>query len=149
MFDNFDPFKILEKENFTFQPSRYEMWIGGEMVRSGKSDRLITAEVVEVAGIQKVEVTFDDTSLHAELSPSNIFDVFVTAKDRLLLIVLTEQTSENRGIKGFEKAFGSAMKLTNLTGNQPYCCSLFLQQGNIAKVTFSYSNPKRLLEFYP
>jgi hypothetical protein len=33
-------------------------------------------------------------------------------------------------------------------GNEPYCCSLFSINQKISKVTFSFSNPEKLIEFY-
>ena len=119
------------------------------MVSSGKTSHLVQADVVQVDGKEKLDVSFGDTSLHNELAKSNIFDEFVTAKDRLQLITIPAQTNaQNMGIMGFQMILGSTRQQKNFNRNEPYCCNLFMQQGSIAKVTFSYSNPEKLLEFY-
>ncbi|TDX02187.1 hypothetical protein EDB95_3238 [Dinghuibacter silviterrae] len=43
MFDKFEPFKGVLKQDFVFRPTRSETWIGGEMVRSGKVHTIIIA----------------------------------------------------------------------------------------------------------
>lgn len=68
MFDKFEPFQGLQKQNFAFQPSRYETWVAGKMVDSGRTNAIIYANVVQREGSEKVEVTFNDQSLNNELS---------------------------------------------------------------------------------
>ena len=149
MFDNFEPFQGVRKQNLTFQPSRYEIWIGGKMVNSGKTNHFINAKVINIDGTEKMEVNFDDKTLHNELAQSNIFDEFITANDRLQLIIVPLQTNvQNMGIMAFQTILGHTRPSKNFNRNEPYCCNLFIIQGIIAKVTFSYSNPEKLLEFY-
>ncbi len=149
MFDKFEPFQGLQKQNFAFQPSRYETWVAGKMVDSGRTNAIIYANVVQREGSEKVEVTFNDQSLNNELSQKNIFDEFVTATDRLQLIVVPAETNaENVAIMMFRMTIGATRQSKNFTKSEPFCCNLFLQNGTIVKVTFSFSNPEKLIEFY-
>jgi len=149
MFDKFEPFKVVQKYNFTFQPTRFEMWIGGKMVANGEINSTIFAKIVTVDGDEKMEISFDDSKLNNELSNKTIFDRFVTATDRLQLITVPNETnSENIGIMMFKMTIGATRQNKNFNRNEPYCCNLFYQQGKIVKITFSYSNPEKLLEFY-
>jgi hypothetical protein len=45
MFDTFEPFQEVQKQNFTFNPLRYEIWIGGNMVGSGGTTALVVPVV--------------------------------------------------------------------------------------------------------
>lgn len=149
MFDKFEPFKSVQKQNFTFQPTRYELWMGGEMVGSGKVGAVISAKVIKFEGVEKVVVGFSDAKLNGELAENNVFDEFITSNDRLQLVTVPQVTNvENVGIMMFQMNIGATRQRKDFNRNEPFCCNLFLQDGAIAKVTFSYSNPEKLLEFY-
>ena len=149
MYDNFEPFLGVTKHNFDFQPSRFEMWIGGKMINSGKTNQIISARANIIDGAEKMQVIFSDSNLFTELAERNIFDEFLTAKDRLQMITVPAQTNvDNMGIMGFKMIIGATREIKNFNRNEPYCCNLFLENGIIVKVTFSYSNPEKLLEFY-
>jgi hypothetical protein len=148
-FDKFEPFEILQKQDFAFLPTRYEIWKGGKMIVSGKTNSVINVKVITVDGEEKMEVSFNDVKLNNELANKNIYDEFVTAKDRLQLITIPNETNgQNMGIQMFKMVIGATRQQKNFNSNEPYCCNLFLQNGTIAKVTFSYSNPEKLIEFY-
>lgn len=149
MFDKFQPLQRVQKQNFAFQPKRYETWLGGQMVASGRTQSLITANVITEDNAEKVEVNFNDLNLQNELASKNIFDEFVTSNERLQLITIPKETNvECMGIIAFTMAIGVTRQKKNFNRNEPYCCNLFLQQGNIVKITFSFSNPEKLIEFY-
>lgn len=149
MFDTFEPFQVLQKIDFDFTPSRYEMWIGGEMVKNGRTNLPIKARVIQESGEGKVKIDFSDAALQGELAPINVFDEFITSKDRLQLITIPKETNvQNMGIMMFNMTIGPTRQVKNFVRNEPFCCNLFLQQGRIVKITFSYSNPEKLLEFY-
>lgn len=149
MFDKFEAFQGVQKQDFTFRPTRYETWIGGNMVANGKTTSTISAKAITFGGAEKMEVTFNDSQLNTELASKNIFDEFVTSSDRLQLITIPNETnSENMGIKMFKMTIGATRQSKNFNRNEPYCCNLFMQNGAIAKITFSYSSPEKLIEFY-
>lgn len=149
MFDKFEPFQQLQKQNFDFQPTRFETWKGGKMVSSGKTNSLISARVIQQDSTEKMEVTFTDSNLNNELTQKNVFDEFVTATDRLQLITIPEETNvENVAIMMFKMTVGATRQRKDFSNGEPFCCNLFIQSGRIAKVTFSYSNPEKLIEFY-
>jgi hypothetical protein len=59
-----------------------------------------------------------------------------------------ETNSENMGISMFKMTIGATRDSKHFERNEPYCCNIFLQNGTIAKITFSFSNPEKLIEFY-
>lgn len=149
MFDKFEPFIKLKKQNFLFHSNRYEIWMEGQMIASGKETLSITAKVILESGNEKMEILFDSPKLNHELSTSNVFDEFITSNDRLQLITIPEHTNvENMAISMFKNRLGATRSHKNFSKNEPYCCNVFLQNGVIAKITFAYSNPVKLFEFY-
>ncbi len=149
MFDRFDPFQKLRKEDFSFQPIRYETWIGGKMVSSGKTNFAISAKVVKQNGNEQVDVTFFDTDLNHELASSNTFDDYRTSTDRKQLLIIPEETNvENMAINMCKLLTGVTRKRKDFGSNEPFACNLFFQNGVLVKITFSFSNPEKLMEFY-
>lgn len=148
-FDKFEPYEIIQKQDFAFKPTRYETWMGGKVIASGKTNSIITAKAVYIDGEEKMEVSFDDVLLNTELASKNIFDMFLTSTDRLQLITIPNETNhENVAIMMFKMTVGATRQSKNFKRNEPYCCNLFMLSGAIAKITFSYSNPEKLIEFY-
>jgi hypothetical protein len=149
MFDKYQPFQELQKKDFTFQSSRYETWVGGKMISSGATHSLINAKVIKANSSDLIEVTFIDTVLNNELASKNVFDKFVTATDRLQLITIPEETNvENVAIMMFKMTIGATRNKKDFNKNEPFCCNLFTQDGVIVKITFSFSSPEKLIEFY-
>jgi hypothetical protein len=149
MFDTFEPFQELGKKGFVFNASRFEIWAFGKIVSSGPTNSIFYANVVLTEGLEKVEVTHDEPRLKNELSAKTYFDKFITATDRLQLVVIPEVTnSENVAIMMFRLTIGTTCQFKFFRNNEPFCCNLFLQNGRIVKITFSFSNPEKLIEFY-
>ena len=149
MFDKFEPYQGVKKQDFAFRPARYETWIGGKMVSKGETNSIIIAKVINLDGAEKIEIIFNDEQLNTELASKNVFDEFITSTDRLQLITIPNETnSQNMGIMMFKMTIGATRQIKNFNRNEPYCCNLFIKSGKIAKLTFSYSNPEKLMEFY-
>ncbi|WP_295676729.1 hypothetical protein [uncultured Mucilaginibacter sp.] len=150
MFDKHTDRKELNKQPFYFQPSRYELWIDGNLLNSGKTDHEIRATVISEHGEEKIKINFDDSKLHHEIKQFNVFDKFMTSNDRLQLITIPADTNADCvGLSMMQRLVGATRQEKNFDRNEPYCCNLFTINGIISKVTFSYSNPEKLLEFYP
>jgi hypothetical protein len=149
MFDKFEPFQDLEKVYFEFRPSRYEIWMKTKMVKSGYTKSLIVANVVYQNGFERVEVSFEDNMLNDEIARINTFDRFISMGDRLQLIIIPSETNVvYDAITVFLDQVGPTRSYKNFNYNESYCCNLFLKNGVIAKITFAFANPGKLIEFY-
>jgi hypothetical protein len=150
MYDKFEPFQLLNKQDFGFFPNRYEIWQGGQMIGNGKTNNPIIATVTNIGGEDKVVVTFIDDNLNNQLAKQNIFDQFVTSSDRLQLLTVPEQSNaaNNMAIQMFKMTIGATRAFKNFSSNEAYCCNLFILNGKIDKITFSLSSPDKLIEFY-
>jgi hypothetical protein len=150
MYDKFEAFLQLDKQNFSFLPYRYEVWKTGQMVENGNINKPIIATVSDVDGEEKVVVTFIDQKLNIQLASTNIYDLFTTSVDRLQLLTIPQQTNaeDNMAIQMFKMTIGPTRAFKNFNTNEPYCCNIFTINGTINKITFSFSNPEKLIEFY-
>lgn len=150
MYDTFEPFKQLDIQEFNFKPNRFEIWKGGKMIDSGITNDVIRATECETENGNGALITVNDSELFQLISHENYFDVFMTSKDRLQLVKVPSSGNgdENMGITMFKMTVGATRSHTDFQDNEPYCCNLFLKEGKIDKITFSFSNPEKLIEFY-
>lgn len=149
MFDTYEPFQQVQKQNFDFKPTRFEIWKGGKMVKSGATNSILRAKVTQDAEGERVVITYPDPNFSDELASTNTFDEFITGNDRLQLITIPHETNvENMAIKMFKMNIGATRQRKSFSSNEPFCCNLFLQNGGLTKLTFAFSNPDKLLEFY-
>lgn len=150
MFDKFDSYKVVKmKQDMQFIPARYELWQRGQMVNSGRTNTPVTIKSISNNEREQYKVSFDDITLEAEITASNIFDIFVTSMDRLQLIIIPNETNSNNvALQMLKMNLGPTRSSKNFDYDEPFCCNLFFQQGQLVKVTFSFSNPEKLLELY-
>lgn len=150
MYDSFEPFKQLDIQEFNFKPNRFEIWESGQMVNSGETNQIISATEKQTENGKGALITINDSNLFQHISQTNDFDIFMTSKDRLQLVKVPSSGNgdENMGISMFKMTIGATREHTDFNSNEPYCCNLFLQDGRIAKITFSFSTPEKLIEFY-
>jgi len=150
MYDKYPSLQRLDKQDFGFLPTRYEIWKAGQITESGKTNMPIVAKVLQEDGKDIVGVMFVDPKLNNEIAPQQYYDDFVTSADRLMLLTVPQQTNaENTmAIQMFKMTIGTTRAFKNFSANEAYCCNLFTIDGNIEKITFSFSNPEKLIEFY-
>lgn len=145
MFDKYDDITELEPQPFVFKPYRYELWQDKKIIQSGSTNALIEATVKN----GKIYVEIDDSTLFSILKSQTEFDKFVMATDRLRFINIPLNPTVNcAGIKALTMLYGPTRLEKDFVSNEPYCCNIFLFNKRLVKLTFSYSNPVRLLEFY-
>ena len=125
--DKFPFFLPVKLNSFSFEPSRYDEWQGGKKINSGLTKIKIECTFFE-EGNSAVKLVNND--LQSKLSDCS-FDMSVTLEDRVLLLSDPSQLTEN-----------------NYWPTVPFASSLFSQGGRLVKMTFTMSNPDRLIELY-
>lgn len=150
MFDTFQAHQFLKKFPFTFQATRFEIWQDGEMIKNGRStNRIIATVQQQLNQSEVVSLSISDASLLNELALVTSFDKVFTLQDRIILVTIPEPNkSDNVGIMSLRTTSGVTRPGKRFDNNEPFCCSLFLTNKEISKVTFSFSNPEKLIEFY-
>lgn len=145
-YDRFKPFQRLTFQPFIFQPSRYEVWQAGSLVREKSVFGQIEGQLFNTMA----RIDFINLNLENEISNGIYFDVLVTQVDRLLLATIPadEELGEHEGLTSMRSLIGATRQEKKFSNLEPYCCSLFTQNGVITKVSFSLNNPAKLIEFY-
>lgn len=147
--DRFEPFNRIEKQNFSFQPSRFEVWSAGQMIGKGKAFSLLIGSVREKNGSILMAISYYETALLNEILEEVFFDEFISSTDRLKLMTIpTESYTENSGLLTLRIIYGPTRLNKDFYPKEPYCCNLFFQNGLISKISFSFSFPEKLIELY-
>lgn len=155
-YDSFERWQRLEVEPFTFQASRFEVWQNGEATASGPTQCVVEASEKPVeAGIgAKIELKnvspTTDGHLLDEISRSNVFDVFITSSDRLQLVKVPSsgEGQDNMGLSMMKTTIGNTRDHFDFSRKDPFCTNIFTRNKKIMKITFSFSNPEKLVELY-
>lgn len=154
-YDQLVPFQIVEEAlNFRFITYRYEEWSNGKLQRKGN----IMANIVCIPVFfddKKSEITFRNIPKELNIHETLIFDLTFTGKDRIFLATIPQKTNiESYNTFG---VFKSSVPLgfpiitreeREFDENEPFACSIFLQNDEISKISFSFGNNPRLIEFY-
>lgn len=145
-FDRFKPFQRLRIQPFFFYPSRYEVWQKGKIVKQ----KSVTGKIDGQLFNNMLRVDFADIDDENEIQNGTCFDIFITQIDRLLLATIpsNEEFGEHDGLTSMRTLIGATRPEKKFSDLEPYCCSLFTQNGRISKISFSFSNPAKLLEFH-
>ena len=147
--DRFEPFNRIEKKDFSFRPSRFEVWSEGQMISNGKAFSPVIGSVREKNGLILMVISYYETGLLNEILEEVFFDEFISSTDRLKLMTIpTETYTENMGLLTLRITYGPTRLQKDFYPKEPYCCNLFLQNGLISKISFSFSFPEKLIELY-
>lgn len=159
-YDKFEPFLELEPIEFGFYSRNFKVWRAGSEVHSENSPTAIEASVVTglFSDFRKVEISVANRGVLPFLNPINDFTYLTTQHDRILLVNLpVSDIDDTQALTMFRMTnqmlgIGSGVPLEErpqrLRFNQPFACSLFFQDQQLTKVTFSVNNPETLIEFY-
>ena len=139
------PFKQVRLDSFSFEPSRYEEWQGGQKIASGSTTVKIFCTFSE-EGNSVVELFTND--LRSKVSDCS-FDMAVTLEDRILLCSNPSQSNADIVATGIiSMLFPSSGNIKFYEPNEPVVSSLFFQGRRLVKMSFTMCNPERLIEFY-
>jgi hypothetical protein len=147
-FDWFTPFQSVDMNSFVFKPSRYEIWEDGKIISSDQFAGSIYASISKtISG--SVQIHISDNSLNRFILQDFKFSICFTQKDRIQLAEIPpEKPTDCNGIGMLRMVTGVTCKEKYFSENEPYCSGLFLIDGELKKITFSFNSPVRLIEFY-
>jgi len=150
MYDQFEPYvSIRQGLDFDFQPERYEIWQKGQCIEH-KTEIAFTVKQNE-KGQVLVSVSENDLNIKTNI----LFDMAYTSGDRIYCATVPSETNINNSdaFISFKANVPLGFKIITrefkfFDTNEPYVFSIFLMQNHIAKVSFSFENNPRLVEFY-
>ena len=159
-FDTFEPGEI-GMVPWKFKPSRSELWQEGQCI---EEKQLRQTEITSCVW-DSIDTMFNplynnqengefkdlniESSENIKIKKNLHFDRFITNNDRILMMTIPDKTNiASIGITNIKAIYGATCKEYIFEEKEPYCCSLFFQNKQLVKETFSFGSPERLLEFY-
>jgi len=148
-FDRFKSLVPITKQNFTFLPTRYEIWRNGKLEDSGETDKALVVSTVYTENKELMRVDMQDQTLHKYISDKQYFDDFISQHDRLQLVTAPMDTNISSDFLSMYPKFKGYTRERKIFGpNDSYCCNIFLKTNEIVKVSFVFASPDKVVEFY-
>lgn len=151
MYDKFTPFlNILEGFNYNFSPERYELWKDGKCIECSTN---LIFKISQDKISNKIFVSTSKNSLN--LKENLEFDICYTSGDRVYCATVPKITNINKSSAfiAFKTHVPLGFKIItrfykNFSESEPYVCSVYFINEVVVKISFSFENDARLLEFY-
>lgn len=138
-------FSLVRLDSFMFEPSRYDEWKGGKRINSGLTK--IKVDCTSFDDGNSVVKLFNN-DLQDKLSNCS-FDFALTLQDRVLLFSNPPQSNADISVvEAIKYMFPLSGSPKNYQPSEPVVSSLFFQGSRLVKMTFTMSNPERLIELY-
>ncbi len=148
MYDRYSSNDVWQIESFQFEASKCEIQNDDGSAENLVEVFMIHGKISQNSDGFSVTLTNISDKLSQEIAPNIIFDSSRGSGDRLQLITVPQNTDKScNGLDMLKTFVGHTRYSKNFEKNAPYCCNIFTQNSKITKVTFSFSNPVKLVEF--
>ena len=149
-YDSFTPLQVIKKVGATFNASRFEVWMGGKMIDSGSCVTLINfLPTQKMTGEETLLVTIEQKQKRVDINEKFTLDASFSQGDRLTHATIPPQTTNDCiGLATMRSVIGITDARNHTSNNTPYCGNQFFKCKLTVKVTFSLSDPEKLVEFY-
>lgn len=153
MYDKFNENRLVNLGKVNFNSSRYEIWSGGKLIKSGNANTSILINTLSDENPKQdgVEITVNSLISSELLASKVFFDVCYTSLDRVRYAIIPN-SSNCQGDVGYDSFLAYSPIRTReykcFNKNEPYAAGLFLINGVLDKITFSVSLSRVLIEFY-
>ena len=139
---------------FAFQSHRFEVWSNGTLVsQRNVHNNLKCQPSVFMPG--KCTVSVDGLPASLNMKSSIMFDIVFTSTDRVYLATVPERSNINNydSFLAFKRNVPNGFPIVTRSSydfdeTQPYVCSVYTKNSMVVKVSFSFGNNPRLIEFY-
>ncbi len=96
-----------------------------------------------------IDVLIDRNPMPKKIISQMKFDRATTSGERILFYIAAERTNvENASLSMLSSVLGYTRGHKYYDSNEPIFASVFTINHNVAKVSFTFGNPDRLIEFY-
>ena len=143
--DFHQPFQIVQLQPFFFQASRYEEYEAGKMTDSGKTSILVRCTIMSD---NRIKCIIGNNDLNTKVMSCE-FDSCVSLHDRLLMMSSPQETNADIIVVAMLQNFiGTTCHSKYYQSIEPIVGSIYTDNGQIVKMSFTMANPERLIELY-
>lgn len=153
MYDKYSGIQIINLGEYTFESSRYEVWTGGQMVKSASIPTSISLKTIggKIPSLNVIEISLSTFLPESLIAHKMSFDISYTGTDRILVTIVAANTNceDYDSYKLFRNLSPTITRQEKLFKiNEPYACSIFSINNIPDKITFAVPLSKLLIEFY-
>jgi hypothetical protein len=144
--DSYKPFQtFILPAIMTFGATRYEEYQNGQMIDSGMSTIVVRLSPLEGG---RIGCIIGYNNLTDKLMSCS-FDACITLHDRLLMINNPCVTNAHIPVtEMLSSLVGHTREQHDFLPIEPVVGSIYTEHGDIAKLSFTMSNPERLIELF-
>lgn len=143
--DSYAAMRPCRVGDFKFLANRYEMYQDQRKTAQGNINSIVHAQYSD----DTILVHILNNKIYGALDSDFVFDAAMTLNDRILLYSNPEESNVKCLLFAFLKSLVSTTrKVKYYKTNEPVACSIYTDNGNIFKVTFTMANPDRLIELF-
>lgn len=151
-FDHWPPFQNFSFKEFCFHVDRYEEYVAGKMISSGTAHFKVCFKYNTGGFFSNkisISIKIENNPFEQKIISNFSFDGAITSGDRILFYIIAEESNiYNTSTAMLSNLIGYTRRLKNFSSNEPIIASVFTIDKNIAKVSFTFGNPERLIELY-
>ena len=144
--DTYKPFQTIQLNTpLFFQSSRYEEYEAGQLVAQGYTSILIRCTYMDD---NRIKCIIANNDINDKLMSCE-FDTCVSLQDRILMLSAPEDTNANIIIVTMlQNIIGITCHTKYYNSIEPVVGSIYTDNGQIVKMSFTMANPERLIELY-
>lgn len=147
--DTYNDFKqVAISKAIGIRSSSYKKYVAGAIVES--DERITDVIISPKENTNKLEVTVTYTRKFIRIIERKtfVFDICFTMTDRLLCVSVPKTSNKSSMIIEVAKQlFGYTCDSKRYEDDEPICCSIYTENQNVVKVSFSYEDPDYMFEF--
>ena len=150
-YDKFPAFQSFQASHTFFKASRYETWQNQKMVDGGACETVIEFMPGHKPNGQPTTLfrVINNGVRSADINTDFDLDTNFSQNDRLTLATIPQvERGESLGIVGVRNMIGITDPAAVIKGNVPYCGNMFNKLGILVKMSFSFSQPDKLVELF-
>lgn len=150
--DKWPNFLAFTFKEFPFPVDRYIEYVDGNVVSEGEIHFMIKFKQHNGGNYHQeglITVDLENNPLENKILSHFEFDNCVTMGDRLMFYINAEQSNvEDVAIQMVGMLMGTTREEKNYVENEPIIGNVFTVDYKVARVSFRFVNPDRLIEFY-
>ena len=157
MYDRFKPYQLVKLTDFTFEPTRFEVWQKGQMINSGETKCSISMKMLQPSEINPscIKANFENNNISEEIESESAFDFIFTMSDRIMMTTISKTSNIDSydDYWVFKSSFPSNFQFPTRNTmqyekNQPFACALFLSNQKLKQLAFYLGASQKLVRFY-
>ena len=147
--DQQQPFLTFFIERVDFSPEKFKVYQDGQLKKQGSTSMIIRMRTKNQIPVcqDNIQVSIENNNLTEILDSTALFDTVMSLHDRLIALILPEQTNiQDTMFALFKQVVACTRYEKFFKEKEPICMSIFTDNGYVVKMSFKVYSPETLIE---